>query len=34
MKDSEGVLRTEAGEKVELIQEKNYVFTITPEMRD
>ena len=26
--------KTEAGEKLELIQEKNYVFEITPEIRE
>ena len=28
------VFRTEAGEKVELIEERNYVFEITPEMKE
>ena len=34
MKDSEGLYRTEAGERVELIKEKNYVFNITTEIKD
>jgi methionyl-tRNA synthetase len=33
VKDINGYLCTEAGEKVEEIQEKNYVFEITPEIR-
>ncbi len=33
VKDANGNLRTEAGESVELIQEKNYVFEITQEIR-
>jgi methionyl-tRNA synthetase len=34
VKDGEGGYRTEAGERVELIEEKNYVFSITQQMRD
>ena len=34
VKDAEGNYRTDAGERVELIEEKNYVFDITPQIRD
>ena len=34
IKSKEGHYTTEVGEKLELIEEKNYVFEITPEIRD
>jgi hypothetical protein len=33
IKDEKGYFRTEMGEKVEKIQEMNYVFQITPDIR-
>jgi hypothetical protein len=34
VKDGEGNYRTEAGERVESVEEKNYVFSISKQMRE
>ena len=34
VKDEAGYFKTDAGERLELIEEKNYIFEINDQMRD